>query len=72
MILSIRFVLTLNLTGVLSLSSWGFCPSPDDKPIVLGGVACLLEPQPCVSGEGGRAGGWAETGVGGEGDSEKE
>ena len=64
--LSIRFVLSLNLTGVLSLSSCRFCPSPDDKPIVLGGVACLLEPQePCCVGGGGRAGGWAETGVGG-------
>lgn len=43
-----------------------FCPSPDDEPIVLDGVACLLEPQdPCRVGEGGRAGGWAETRVGG-------
>lgn len=62
--LSIRFVLTPKLTGVLSLSSCRFCPSPDDKPIVLG-VACLLEPQPCCVGGGGRAGGWAEMGAGG-------
>lgn len=70
--LNIRFVLSLNLTGVLSLSSCRFCPSPDDKPIVLGGVACLLEPQkPCRVGGGGRAGGRARLGLG-EGDSEKE
>ena len=50
-----------------SLSSCRFCPSPDDKPIVLGGVACLLEPQePGCVGEGGRVGGWAETGWGRE------
>ena len=65
-LLNIRFVLSLNLTGVLSLSSCRVCPSPDDKPIVLGGVACLLEPQkPCRVGGGGRARGRAETGVGG-------